>query len=58
MNLPNNPDFYIKLVVCAAVVIGAIIIQGITGTIPEWLGIAFSSVIVFVLGLSTQTHRD
>lgn len=58
MKLPDNPDFYLKAAVCIVIVLGTIAVQATTGTIPDWLLTAFGSVIVFVLGVSTNPRRD
>lgn len=57
MNVPSNPDFYLKLAISILIVGGTIFLQAQTGTVPEWLAVAFSSVVAFILGLSTQPNR-
>ena len=58
MKLPNNPDFYLKGAIAVSVVVGVIVVQATTGNVPEWMSTAFASVVLFVLGLSTQTRKD
>jgi uncharacterized protein (DUF983 family) len=57
MQLPNNPDFYAKVVISVVVVIGVILVQTTTGNVPDWLSTAFIAVVTFILGLTTQARK-
>ncbi len=56
MKLPTNPDFYRKLVLAAVLFATAFYLQLTTGSIPAEVLSALATLVVFLLGVSTQAH--
>lgn len=57
VQIPADMNDWLKAGLACIVILGAIYIQSTTGSIPDWLLIAFTGIIAYYFGLTSNSRK-